>query len=53
MITIQLLALKFSDWNKNTNEIKGSWWIDWDQWLSKNNGKLILDKRNTATKIIK
>ena len=36
-----IAGLKFSDWNKNTNEKQGSWWIDWDQWLSKNNGKLI------------
>ena len=36
-----IAGAKFSDWNKNTNEIKGSWWTDWDLWLSKNNGKLI------------
>ena len=36
-----IAGLKFSDWKNNTSEKQGSWWIDWDQWLSKNNGKLI------------
>ena len=36
-----IAGLKFSDWKNNTSEKQGSWWIDWDQWLRKNNGKLI------------
>lgn len=29
------------EWQKNLSEHKGSWWPDWDNWLSKNSGKMI------------
>ena len=43
-------GIKFSDWSKSTSELKGSWWIDWDIWLSENNGKLIRRQKKYGDK---
>jgi polyhydroxyalkanoate synthase len=36
-----LSADTLSGWMTGATEAKGSWWPDWDQWLSKLSGKLV------------
>ena len=48
-----IAGIEFSDWNKCTKEVKGSWWFDWNDWLNKKNGKLVRRQRKYGSKEFK
>ena len=49
----KIAGKQYKDWITSSSEMNGSWWIDWGDWLGKNNGRLIKKNKKLGNNVFK